>query len=281
MTVPSRESLFENPGRVRELLGAKSFGLFTDVDGTIAPISRTPDAAIVEPACAESLRSMVGRFTLVAAVSGRSMEDLRRMLTVDGMVYVANHGMERWRDDHSDVAPGAQAYYGEVRQALGEIKAGLGENAIVGDAIAIEDKGVVVAFHYRLASDPVGAERRLRETIAKSVGARRLAVHAGKMLVELKPPVQLSKGTALTELIEEFSLNAGIYVGDDQTDVEAMTAMRGLSGNGFYGIGVGVLSGAETPPGLLEACDYTLASVDEVCRFYAWLAEESRDLERR
>ncbi|PZC45446.1 MAG: trehalose 6-phosphate phosphatase [Chloroflexi bacterium] len=275
MTVPERPSLLENLDRVRELLRAQSFGLFTDVDGTIAPTSRTPDAAIVEPACAESLRSMVGRFLLVAAVSGRSMEDLRRMLTVDGMVYVANHGMERWRDNHSDVAPGAQAYYAEVRQALEEIK-----DSLIDDGIAVEDKGVVVAFHYRLASDPVGAERRLREAIAKSLGARRLAVHAGKMLIEVKPPVELSKGTALRELIAEFGLNAGIYLGDDRTDVEAMTALRELRGKGFDGIGVGVLGGAETPPGLLEACDYTLASVDEVCRFYAWLAEESRGLER-
>lgn len=276
MTAPSRENLLENLDRVRELLRAKSFGLFTDVDGTIAPTSPTPDAAAVEPACAESLRSMVGEFPLLAAVSGRSMEDLRRMLTVDGMVYVANHGMERWRDDHSEVAPVAQAYYSEVRQAVEEV-----QGSLTDDGIALEDKGVVVAFHYRLASDPVASERRLLEAIARSHGARRLNVHSGKMLIELKPPVEISKGTALRELVAEFGLESGIYVGDDRTDIEAMKALRDLRAKGFSGIGVGVLGGGETPPGLLEACDYTLASVTDVCRFYAWLAEESRSLERR
>ena len=275
MTRPAPPNLLDHLDSVEELLRTGPFGLFTDVDGTIAPTSPRPEGARVEPACAESLASLAGRIALVAAVSGRSMDDLRRMLPVDGVVYVANHGLERWREDHSEVASAAQAHYGGVRRALAEVSA-----ALDGDGWAVEDKGVTVAFHYRLAADPVSAERRLRDAIERSPAADGLRVESGKMLIEIKPPVEISKGTALEGLAREFRLGAGVYVGDDRTDITALLAMKGLARQGFRGLGVGVLGGRETPPGLLEACDYSLGSVSEVCRFYGWLAEQSRGFER-
>ena len=68
-------------------------GLLLDVDGTLAPIVARPGDAAVPAATRDLLRDLAGRYALVACVSGRPEEDARRVVRVDGLVYVGEHGL--------------------------------------------------------------------------------------------------------------------------------------------------------------------------------------------
>ena len=88
------EKLAENPSQAAILL---------DVDGTLAPIVARPEIASVPEETRAEIRRLVDRYALVALVSGRTGEDARALVGVDGAEYVGVHGLElspeaeRWR----------------------------------------------------------------------------------------------------------------------------------------------------------------------------------------
>ncbi len=71
---------------VRGLLKHHPRGIVTDVDGTISEIAPSPDAASVSMVVKQHLHTLTKRFDLVAAISGRSVEDVRRLVGVDGLI---------------------------------------------------------------------------------------------------------------------------------------------------------------------------------------------------
>src|SRR5688572_27173819 len=77
--------LTEDPRRAAVLL---------DVDGTLAPIvERAEDARVPDETRVEVAR-LAGRYALVACVSGRPGAEVERMLGVDGVAIVGEHGLE-------------------------------------------------------------------------------------------------------------------------------------------------------------------------------------------
>ena len=107
------------------------------------------------------------------------------------------------------------------------------------------------------------------DAVAASPTAGDFRVREGKMVVELRPPVEVDKGAAVEALVRAYGLRRGIYLGDDASDVEAFGAMHV---HGFPGLAVGVI-GQETPQGVAEQADFTLNGVGDVERFLVWLAE--------
>ncbi|MGH3051451.1 MAG: trehalose-phosphatase, partial [Gaiellaceae bacterium] len=84
---------------VRDLLAPlaqrpEESALLFDVDGTLAPIVARPELASVPEATKAELRRLAARYLLVACISGRAGADARRLVNVDGAVYVGNHGLE-------------------------------------------------------------------------------------------------------------------------------------------------------------------------------------------
>ncbi len=113
-----------------------------DVDGTLAPIVPRPEDAAVPAETRAELERLAGRYRLLAFVSGRTGEDARRIVGVDGAAYVGVHGLElepeaeHWREPLRELAS-ASWPWGEV-----------------------EDKGLTVSFHYRNADDQEAAVAR-------------------------------------------------------------------------------------------------------------------------
>jgi trehalose 6-phosphate phosphatase len=131
-----------------------------------------------------------------------------------------------------------------------------------------EDKGPLVALHYRQASDPAAARRAILEAIAAVPAARRFARHKGKMFIELRPPASsVNKGSVVRHLAAQHSLRSVLYLGDDVTDVDAFRALREAAG--IRGASV-VAASDETPPEVLAAADYRVEGVDGV----EWLLGE-------
>ena len=77
-----------------QALSARPSGLVTDLDGTISPIASAPEDAYVLPGCRRALETLRRRLDVVAVVSGRSVDEARRLLDVDSIVYLGNHGLD-------------------------------------------------------------------------------------------------------------------------------------------------------------------------------------------
>ncbi|MHB1415567.1 MAG: trehalose-phosphatase [Chloroflexota bacterium] len=243
-----------------EALSRRPAGLITDIDGTISPIAPTPAEAVVTPLCRRFLSELCARLDLVAAVSGRSAEDAYGMLGIQGMVYVGNHGLETWQNGRVEVLPEAKDYLPLIAAAVADVAAATRQLA----GIIYENKGVTASIHYRLSPDRALARQSILEALGASKAASHLRFTEGRMVVEIRPPVQANKGTAVETLLRTANLRGAVYLGDDVTDVDAFRALRRWAsvGNGL-GLSVGVLA-AETPAAVRENTDLTVEGVAQV-----------------
>jgi trehalose 6-phosphate phosphatase len=193
------DRLAEDPGRA---------ALFLDVDGVLAPIVPRPEDARVPDETRAELRRLHGRYALVACVSGRAGEDARAIVGVPELTYVGNHGLE--------LEPGASAWTARLRDFLAEL-----------DWPALEDKGLTASLHYRGVED----ESQARETLEAIAAAAREAgfiARFGRKVLELVPPIEANKGTAIRKLLAEEELDRALYAGDDTTDLDAFRAVDDL-----------------------------------------------------
>jgi trehalose 6-phosphate phosphatase len=256
--------LFDHLDAVAATLNVSPFGLITDIDGTISEIAESPQEASVSPVCRKQLALLSQRLALVAAISGRPVLDAKRMVGIEEMVYVGNHGLEQWQDGTVRLAEALETYPTKVTAAIDELSAALDLAGLL-----LENKTVGLSIHYRRCPDAQVARRLILNAMATSQAARDFRVHEGKMVVELRPPVEVNKGAAVEGLVRAYGLRAGIYVGDDSSDVDAFHAMHA---DGLKGLAVGVI-GPETPQRVAEEADLTLNGVGDVERFLLWLAE--------
>ena len=122
----------------------------------------------------------------------------------------------------------------------------------------MEDKGLTVAFHWREAPDEGDARYEL-EAVAERARAAGLEAHWGRKVLELRPPVEADKGTAVRTLLAERSLERALYAGDDTTDLDAFRGLDGLE----LAVRVAVAS-PEGPAALLKAADLVVDSPSDL-----------------
>lgn len=254
-------------------LAARPRALFTDVDGTISPIAPTPETARLLPGVRELLERARNAFDYVVAVSGRAAENARAMVGVQGIAYIGNHGFERLTPEGTLVIlPAALPYRGALDETLAAIERDLAPRL---RGLRIEPKGVTASVHVRNTPDPLAAEEAVYARAAELARGNGLRVTRGKMVVELRPPVEVDKGVAIEEVIRSRGLRGAFYLGDDRTDMDAFRALRRLTRDGVcLGVAVAVLQ-SEAPAGLAEAADVVLPSIDAVPAFLRWLLDNA------
>jgi trehalose 6-phosphate phosphatase len=216
-----------------------------DVDGTLAPIVSRPEQASVPEETRRELERLAGRYALVACVSGRTGDDARRLVGVDGLRYVGSHGLE--------LSPDAARWSEEIHRFASSVD------------WPVEDKGLTVSFHYREAADEDAALEYLQE-VAERARAAGLVPRFGRKVLELRPPVEADKGTAVTTLLEEANLRRALYAGDDTTDLDAFRALDELE----VGVRIAV-SSDEAPQELVRAANVVVSSPAELLTLLARL----------
>jgi trehalose 6-phosphate phosphatase len=124
----------------------------------------------------------------------------------------------------------------------------------------VEDKGLAIVFHYRGVDDEEAVRERLQDVAAD---ARELGLvpQFGRKVLEVRPPVEANKGTAVRMLLAERGLGRALYAGDDTTDLDAFRGLDGLE----LGVRVAVAS-AEGPRELVGAADLVVDSPEELAR---------------
>jgi trehalose 6-phosphate phosphatase len=182
-------------------------GLFLDVDGVLAPIVAQPEDARVPPETRTELQRLAGLYRLVACVTGRPSSVAREIVGVAELTYVGEHGLE--------LDPRAQEFGPRI-------------HAFAATAPwPAELKPLSAAFHYRTAADQDAARTTL-ETVAARALDEGFRTRWGRMVLEVLPPLEASKGTAVRALLQETGLRRALYAGDDTTDLDGFAALDGL-----------------------------------------------------
>jgi trehalose 6-phosphate phosphatase len=95
----------------------------------------------------------------------------------------------------------------------------------------------------------------------------------GREVLEVRPPVRVDKGTAVTELVAGPGIRAALYVGDDRTDADAWRALRELRDAGALRHAVApAVASAEVPPDVRAAADAEVEGPAGALRALALLA---------
>jgi trehalose 6-phosphate phosphatase len=211
--------LLESAARVPE-----STALFCDIDGTIAPIAPTPAEAYVPEPLHELLAALARRLGLVTFVTGRSLDDGRQMIPIEGATYVGTHGLETMAADGSvSTDPQAERYVGIMRDIAEAAARDLDCETL---GVVLEDKRSVLGIHYRLAPDPAATRHEIIERVVEPARERGLVVATGHSMIEIRPPLPFTKGRAVRHLLEAGDYLTVIGCGDDLTDVTLFDAVH-------------------------------------------------------
>jgi trehalose 6-phosphate phosphatase len=232
----------------------RAAAILLDVDGTLAPIVRHADDAHVPEPTRVPLIAVAKRYGLVACVSGRQASIARRIVSLGTITYVGNHGAEILRGGATEVEldPEIASWARRVQ----DFAAGAMTEELQRLRVREEDKQVIAALHWRGAPDEAAAEAAVMEVKARAQAAG-FWTHEGRKVLEIRPPVALDKGRGIRRLLaDQDEISAGLYVGDDLTDLDAFAALRELRDEGALAtvLCVGVASD-ETPPRLAESAD--------------------------
>ena len=236
-------------------------GLVLDFDGVLSPIVEDPATSAMPDRVAAILARLAMRLGLLAVMSGRQAEFLADRITVAGVALLGSYGIEQIRDGVRRIDPSAKKWLGPVREASRD----LGDSLAAWPGIRVEEKSVSVAVHWRQAPDHAAAASEVRRVTARIAAETGLRLEPGKLVEELRPPVDVDKGSAISALIATEKLTKIAYAGDDLGDIPALLAVREAGGYALV-----VDHGAETDPRLLELADQTYDGTDG---FAAWLAE--------
>ncbi|TMM19532.1 MAG: trehalose-phosphatase [Actinobacteria bacterium] len=227
-----------------------------DIDGTLAPIVRHADDAHVPETTRMLLIEIAGRYGLVGCVSGRRASTARQIVAIGTIAYVGNHGGEllRPRATRAEVDPELFAWTARVRA--------FAQRAMTPERqrlrVRSEDKDTIAAFHWRGAHDEDAAAAAVAE-IAELAQREGFAVHWGRKVLEVRPPVRLDKGLGVTALLRGSPVTAALYVGDDSTDVDAFRALRQLIDSGrLSAVLCAAVSSDEAPAELEQEADLTV-----------------------
>jgi trehalose-6-phosphatase len=211
--------------------------LFLDVDGVLAPIVERPEDAAVPAATRVELERLASSYALVACVTGREAERAREIVGIDGIRYVGQHGLE--------LEPSAGFWAGRIHRFAG-----------AQGWRHLETKPLTAAFHYRQAADREAARARLEDVASRAL-EEGFRTKWGRYVLEVVPPLDVSKGTAVRALLREARLERALYAGDDVTDLDGFRALDGLE----VAVRVAVVS-AEGPSELGRLADLVVGSTD-------------------
>jgi trehalose 6-phosphate phosphatase len=181
-----------------------------DFDGTLAPLVANPrDAAM--PLSVMRRISRLSSLLPVAVITGRSVDDVSARLGFEPRYVIGNHGAEGFGDqalcDYREILDAPRAVLSRHQEQLRE------------HGIQIEDKGLSIALHYRMARDRQRAADWIEGVFARSDTP--LTLSFGKCVVNVTPAAAPDKGIALRRLVTLEGAAAAVFIGDDVNDESA------------------------------------------------------------
>jgi len=255
---------------------ARCLFLFLDYDGTLVPLADHPSRAAL-PEKKRRLLDQLSRMpdVEVAVISGRALGDLKKMVRLNRLCYVGNHGLELESPGFRYVNPVAA----QCRPFMREMARRLSDVLRPIRGVWVEDKRYTLSVHCRSVpkEDEVLVKNGFYEVIRPYQEKRQARVTVGKHVFEVRPPVRWDKGTIVNWLLtrrlarmdgpKTFLL---FYLGDDQTDEDAFETLRDR--------GITVRVGASS---ILTSARYAVRSPQDVERLLKMMLERRKKGRRR
>ena len=245
-----------------------------DIDGTLAPIVDNAADAHVPETTRQLLIAVANRYGVVACVSGRRASEARAMVSIGTISYLGSHGIELLRAGWTEAVldKGVEDWVRRIHE--------FGREADTADVrklrVRLEDKGAIVAFHWRGAPDEEAARAAI-DAIAQRAEAAGLRTHWGRKVLEVRPPIKIDKGAGIISFLTEVGaeIDTALYVGDDSTDLDAFRALTQLQQEGrlTQTIKVGVGS-EEGPSAIAGEADVVVDGPEGVRELLSVLASE-------
>jgi len=236
--------------------------LICDFDGVLTPIVADPTTSAMPAQTSVALDRLARHLGLVAVVSGRPLAFLQERIAVPGISLLGSYGIEQLHDGEPVLAAGAQEWLSQVRSATEQLAGHFAD----WPGVRVEEKAASVAVHWRQAEDPEAAKAEILRATAEIAEATGLRAEPGKLVSELRPPIDVDKGTAISELLRDQNLTVVAYAGDDLGDIPALRVVRDLPG----GYALVVDHGAETDPQLRKLASQSFPGPEA---FGSWLTE--------
>lgn len=241
---------------------ARCPAVLLDFDGVLSNIVDHPEDAAPVAGVEEALDRLAGRADTVAVISGRPVEFLVSALgDVSGRLRLfGNSGLQSREGGRTTVRPEVARHYDAMRDAFARAR------SLVPSDIQLEDKDVAFALHYRTRPELEDAAHRLGEKLAAEAGLR---ATTGKMHVEVRLPVEVSKGDAVRSVITERH-DWAMFAGDDNVDVPAFETLTELDLPWSFRVAVEAGNTAEE---LMSRADLVVSSPAEFVAFLDALAD--------
>ena len=232
--------LFDCWDEIKKKLDDNYAMLFLDYDGTLAPIAESPDRAVMS----EEIKGVLVELSKapkckIVIVSGRALKDIKNIAGLSGIIYAGNHGLEAEGAGFKFESPVSWKY----RTILLTVKNNLNKRLASVAGALVEDKGLSLAVHYRAADKkfmPL-VKSIFREATAKYLAKKEIKIKLGKMVLEVRPPVEWDKGKVILWLLARWQSGPGagnnlpFYIGDDVTDEDAFKALKNTGVTVFVG----------------------------------------------
>jgi trehalose 6-phosphate phosphatase len=213
---------------------AANWAFFLDIDGTLLEYAARPQEVRVGTDLLELLyRLRAATGGAIALVSGRSVEDIDKLFAPLVLPAAGQHGTER------RTASGTVRRHAPPIEKLGRAAADLVRLTAAHTGLVLENKGMTLALHYRLAPAlRVLAEREMR-AVAAGLGDA-FELQTGKFVMEIKPSGK-DKGSAIAEFIAEapFAGRRPVFIGDDLTDEPGFEVVNRAGGHSVK-VGAGI-----------------------------------------
>lgn len=241
--------------------------LFLDFDGTLSAIVEDPVGATPLPGVPALLEDLARCFALVAVISGRPSDFLAHVLGEPrGVEVIGLYGLARALAESGEAEHWAAVINDVVAEAEAEAPTG----------IYVEPKGLTVTLHWRHAPE---AQPWVAAFADRERAARGLRVFGGRMELELRPPVDVDKGSVIRSLARTVEgLRAVAAFGDDKGDLPAFEAvgdLEALVGHPVRAVRVAVVD-HESPTEVAAAADLTVAGASAAVALLRTLADAAQ-----
>lgn len=223
----------------RRLKATEHALLLCDYDGTLVPIVERPELATLPERVRQLLREIARQrqFT-IGIISGRGLTDLKEKVSIKGIIYAGNHGLEIEGPGLGFVNPVAE----EMRPVFRLIHGVLDKAMAPIRGVFVENKGLTISVHYRMAEESKAEEvgNIFERVIATARSLGKVRITSGKKVYEVRPGVDWDKGKAIALLISRYGKSKTekgllpIFLGDDTTDEDGFKIIEKHDGISIF-----------------------------------------------
>lgn len=207
--------------------------LLLDYDGTLIPFKDKPSDVTTPKKIKKIIRELIkNQKIMVIIVTGRSLYDIKKLLNINGLSFIALHGL---CIETSDGVQFSWKQSNQVQLLIKQIKKDIEDEIKKENGAFLEDKGLTLVLHYRLLS--INKIQKIKKKFKNAVNTNDrkniLEIINGEKVIETRPK-GWNKGKAIEMLLTKYAKKKDIfpiYIGDDITDEDAFKVLkkRGIS----------------------------------------------------